>query len=235
MLKIFFLFLFIIPQQALCRPAGNNLPGTIAIWSFDNASGLTVTSTNGKYVLTPNIGAVQWVNGKYNDGAREIGTGWYMNLTGGTATDFDFTTAFTISCHVKFSKSQTTADGYEGALIAKNQSGTYNGYMLWWNDGYIRLYINAGARISYALDPKFEKWYHFAGRWDGENLALFVNGKLYQEVKYNTAPVSSAGTFRLSGYCDGYGIHGILDNVHISSRALSAPEIAQIAGDNYAN
>jgi len=96
--------------------------------------------------------------------------------------------------------------------------------------GQLHFYMNFGGqgpekelhhiRVNDALVE--ENWYHVAGTYDGEVMRLYLDGV---EVDYLpvTGTVYTGSGVRLSAR--GEPMHGLLDEVEIFSRALSADEI----------
>ena len=71
-------------------------------------------------------------------------------------------------------------------------------------------------------------WHHLVGIVDNDKLLLYVDGKLESEFKYD-GPMSTKGTMTEIGNAkaDG-GFIGIIDEVLIYNRALSANEVRQV-------
>jgi len=221
------ILIFLLSLSVHAGIIDSGYPGVVAVWNFDDASGTTAKSTNGAYTMSTG-GNVTWVTGKNNNGVNYLAANDYMYLTAGTAADFDFAGGFTLGCWVKFKMATNTTNGLEGALIAKIQNGTYNGYMLWYNEGHIRFYVNAGARANTTNAFVFGKWTHICAVYDGTYCKLYVDGLEVNRGIYTTAANSAAGTLYFSKYCDSYGIHMTQDEVFIANRAFSPTEVMAV-------
>lgn len=75
-------------------------------------------------------------------------------------------------------------------------------------------------------------WHHLAGTYDGENVRLYVDGALVVASAFSPAPIDvSPGEARIGDYVGGgYGYDGMIDEVRVYDGALSAAEIASLAG-----
>ncbi len=79
---------------------------------------------------------------------------------------------------------------------------------------------------------------HLAGTWDGATLRVYVNGVLSGETATTQTPAASTCPFSIGGFSDACGstgqfFNGIVDEVGLYNRAVSATEIRTIydAGD----
>lgn len=103
------------------------------------------------------------------------------------------------------------------------QTGFRNGQVTVWNWG--------GNTLTSAAAPSANMWHHFAYTFDGTTHSLYVDGSL---VNTSTAGAQGAAPSRLDfGLTPGWGEYysGLLDEVRIYSRRLSAGEIAALAQD----
>jgi hypothetical protein len=71
-------------------------------------------------------------------------------------------------------------------------------------------------------------WYHVAAVVRGDDVSLFINGKLDASGKRSSARLTSTDplTFGFAGWNDHYP--GVLDDVRIYNRALTVSEIAEL-------
>jgi ABC-type phosphate transport system substrate-binding protein len=69
-------------------------------------------------------------------------------------------------------------------------------------------------------------WTHLAATYDGTSLRLFVNGVEVDNTLLGSAITTSAGALRIGGNAiNGQYFRGLIDDVRIYNRALSATEI----------
>jgi hypothetical protein len=108
--------------------------------------------------------------------------------------------------------------------IGMSASGSASGFV---NAGEDYLYRGeapedtAGAMIEQKLAPG---WHHVAVTYDGNNLRLYVDGKLARETRYGKKP--AANPFPLS---IGDGFVGKIAGLKLFDRALAPSEIASLA------
>ena len=126
---------------------------------------------------------------------------------------------------------------------------------LWWNPTYCLGYSKGGGgalfHVCNATDPQRgggctvssatklqpNKWRHLAGTYDGKVVRIYVDGKLEASKPY-TGPLRADGAPVLLGggklfgtdWGNQFTVHGVIDEAMIFGRALSAAEVAWIAG-----
>ena len=94
--------------------------------------------------------------------------------------------------------------------------------------------VNGPDRLTYLSAGKsleWGQWYHVAGTYDGQAMRLFVNGELAAEsaeqngaIRYPDQTAYEIGAYRDSD--EYYPLEGLLHEVRLYGRALSAAEIA---------
>ena len=94
-----------------------------------------------------------------------------------------------------------------------------------------------GCTVSSSTKLEPNKWRHLAGTYDGKVVKIYVDGKL-EGAKPYTGPLRADGAPVLLGggklfgtdWGNHFTVHGVIDEAMIFRRALSAAEIACIAG-----
>jgi uncharacterized protein (TIGR03437 family) len=212
----------------LAAPAAPN-SGLVAAYSFDEGTGLTVTDTSGNG-LTGTIVNASWSStGKYGKGIAFNGTTSYVDL--GNPTPLQFTGSKTVEAWIN--AAADPAD--DGQIIAKS-------------DGYgwqfktspdtgphtfgLGVSPNSGSLIQrYSTSVRsLNTWYHVAGVYDAVSgsLNIYVNGVLNSGVLTGTIPLSQFNqnvNVNIGRRTGGFYFSGIIDEVRIYNRALSAAEI----------
>jgi hypothetical protein len=97
-----------------------------------------------------------------------------------------------------------------------------------------RLNIGGGRENSVSLRSEFpvrkESWNHLVLSYDGDILRLFLNNRSAGEVKVGKARVPGGEGLafgrRQDGSGDGYHFRGVIDEIHIYPRALTAREVS---------
>jgi hypothetical protein len=118
-------------------------------------------------------------------------------------------------------------------LVASDQGpGTQNKWIFWLNGGVLQFHINgAAANVligTAAFAPALNQWYHLAVTRQGSTYTFFVNGSAVSSNTDNHAVPDANGPLTL-GQAEGlYFFNGLLDEVSIYNRALSAGEVGSI-------
>lgn len=107
--------------------------------------------------------------------------------------------------------------GYEALHFCVNYGGIDDPQCIYTNSGTV---VNDGT------------WHHVAASWDGTELSLYVDGQLDNTASYSAGSVAAnSDPITIGGRNDGNGddYSGLMDDVRIYTRALSANEIASMA------
>jgi len=196
-------------------------------------------------VLWPSNGLVSWwkLNGNANDAwgsnhGTAYGVSWFPRGAGSfdgvddyikvtDSPDFDFTATdqFTYELFVKANRA-THNDFEEYGIHQGNQF-----YLAW---GHDNIAYGPGAAFygdDLAWHPvKFSKslsagqWYHIVATYDKSEFRVYVNGELDNSVSY-TYGVNDGGDLNIGGQKTYNNFSGLIDEVRIYDRALSADEI----------
>ena len=96
---------------------------------------------------------------------------------------------------------------------------------------------NAGAgtaSVGYSITAGI--WYHIVGIYDGSNMKLFINGNLVGSNPISGELNSGTGTVRFGKQAEaGDCLDGLIDEVRLYNRALSAQEIQWLYQSPYDN
>jgi len=124
-----------------------------------------------------------------------------------------------------------------------------NGGLVGWGDYFssrrvnaLRLYENSGGFRHYWWGADLDctgaqcpistgTWYHVASTWDGTTRKLFVNGVLKRSDTPG-ANNATAANFHIGKTCCSEFFNGLIDDVAIYTRALSAGEVAELANSS---
>jgi CSLREA domain-containing protein len=97
--------------------------------------------------------------------------------------------------------------------------------------GKLQFYMKIDESIlSVAVDPVWQTdtWYHVAGTYDGSNMRLYLNG--VEQGSYSTSgTVANGDGIILSGSGADENLDGLMDDVRVYNRALSATQIGDMA------
>ena len=149
-------------------------------------------------------------------------------VTVGTDADILFTGPHTLESWVKFTGFPT-----QWTPISIVQQLRYG---LWYDSisKMIRAHRDAGSTISYLdvyVSLTTNTWYHVVQVFDGTNLSIYVNGQLLAKgpglTGANTNSSNSAIIGRGWNTSDASKLQGLMDDVSIYNRALTAEEIRE--------
>lgn len=203
---------------------GHEDPGLVGWWTFDEADGAPVAHDYSGHRL----------GGALLKAARTPGlVGSALECSGGCVAVpgnalLSVQDELTLECWVK---TETRGQGNNWMINRVLQGGTATGYRLGLIDDRPCLNIPQTDWSHHLSAPEplpLGKWVHLAGTFDGRMMRLYVDGK---EVATMERPGSiRPNDFRLhlGNYAEGHQafFRGLLDEVRIYRRALSATEIA---------
>lgn len=223
--------------------------GLVGYWTFDGkdvVNGLVIDkSGNGNHANLSNIAtSTFFVPGKIGQGFNFDGTNDALNA--GSAAILDNLSAMTLSVWVKLSSYGAGGGGY---LINKGDAASGgHGWSLFisQSNGLITFtarynttnLLSQGALNTFSLSD-MNKWVHIMVTWDGSTnsatgVHIYKNGN---EISYSSQVNGSssylsdaANNLNIGdgGLISGRQTNGILDDVRIYNRVLSARELSQI-------
>jgi hypothetical protein len=140
------------------------------------------------------------------------------------AASLDLTNAMTLEAWVRPSSNS----GWQTALL-KERGTAGHVYALYASNGatpitesYLTSYNGATAPNPLALNT----WTHLASTYDGTTLRLYVNGTQVATKAFSGAMAATASPLRIGGNAVwGEYFTGLIDEVRVYNRALSATEI----------
>lgn len=223
--------------------------GASGHWRLDEGSNQTITDAtvnafNG--VMGDNTclaGAAtcpSWTSGRYGS-ALSFDGGDYVNLDDVDA--FDSLQALTLSVWVK--SNTVGAAASESHFVDKSacSGGADAGSFEMLGGGFVASkpsfliipaggspasYVNATGTTS--IDDT--NWHLLTGVYDGSKVYMYVDGNLEASTTLtNVTTASSSYDFEIGGNCNGHGgifWNGLIDDVRIYRRALSAAEVRQL-------
>jgi PKD repeat protein len=194
-----------------------NANGLVAWWKAESNAFDSVGGNNGTLQ-----GGITYADGKVNQAFNfDGGAHSYVSVPNSGSVDYGATRTFAMLIY------PTVTSGYRG-LLAKGYY-TYSHIFSLLN-GHIALYDGGTWRTGTSV-LSTDTWYHVVFVQNGSAVTMYLNG-----VSDGTAEVSWAstgdfleiGSFNHSDYGDTF--NGLIDEVKIFNRALSASEVAKLAG-----
>jgi hypothetical protein len=197
-------------------------------WKLDETSGTSASDASG----AQNAGTA-------------IGIAWVGGHTGGAAAFDGSTSVIVVSENVSLDPYGLTiaawvnpADWSSNRRIA--QKGAFDDqYRLTAENGMLKFDIAQVGTVTAGLPPT-NTWTHVAGTYDGSNLRIYVNGMEVATTAATAAMPESPDALYIGSKPEnpsptegrvaaGDHFHGMLDEVHVYGRALSATEISMLA------
>ena len=219
------------PPVSAGPPAGTTLTGLAAYWSFDSSSNFNVPDVGGS-TLTKGNGASWSASGKF---------GGALSLNGGSQSLYDLSSptylpvgnsAYTQS--VWFRPSVVNNGGLIGwgsyfntkRTNALRMSGSSSGgfYNYWWD---VDLYCSPSS-----CPLSSNTWYHVVTTYNGTTRSLYLNGVLKASDTNRGPNNATAAEFHIGKTCCSEYFTGLIDDVAIYTRALSAVEVAELASSS---
>jgi beta-lactam-binding protein with PASTA domain len=229
---------------ALLISSGPSAPvgGLVAAFGFEEATGTTaVNSANAAFNGTV-FQAVRTAAGKIGKALSFDGVNDWVTVNDTTASPLDLSTGMTLEAWVN----PTAAMSGWATILMKERGAAGAGllsYALYANDGapqasgfvgpagYLRMNPAASTTdqgIRQASHPSLplNTWTHLASTYDGANMRFYVNGVLVA-TKAQTGSIAAGNqALRIGGNASsGEFFRGLIDEVRIYNRALSATEI----------
>ncbi len=210
-------------------PAG----GLVIAFGFDEASGTTALDTSGSG-LNGTIREAVRVPGKTGGALSFDGVNDWVTVTDTTGSPLDLTTGMTIEAWVN----PAAMSGWESIVLKERGAGLLS-YGLYAHDGaplsggfaapagYIR--TGSADQAVRGTDPlPLNAWTHIATTYDGATMRIYVNGVLVASRAQGGNIAVANGALRIGGNASFTGefFQGLIDDVRIYNRALSAAEIA---------
>ena len=209
-------------QPVTVNVSNTSVPGLVAAWSFDDGAGTTATDATGKG-LNGTVSGATWTAGKFGTSLSFNGVSDWVTVP--DADSLDLTTGMTLEAWVN----PAALSGFTTVMLKERTGGL--AYSLYASDnsnrppsGYIRRTSDVGT-VGTTLLP-LNAWSHLAATYDAATLRLFVNGVQVASRATTGAIATSTGVLRIGGNSVwGEYFKGLIDEVRVYNRALSAAEI----------
>lgn len=233
--RLFFAVILFLSSLTVYADPIDAPPGIIALWRGDNTS---MDSVGGHHGVLTN--GASYATGEVNQAFSVNGDGQYVEVPDNDQWAFG-TNDFTIELWANFSDYPIDWEGGPsgGAFISSDEGG--GDMSKWWfatSGGVVDFHINDPTNgplflVNASFSPDLNTWYHFAVTRNGNLFTIYVNGQAIGSDTSDRA-VPNANIPLMIGQAEGYFFNGLLDEVSIYNRGLSADEIQSIynAGSN---
>jgi formylglycine-generating enzyme required for sulfatase activity/tetratricopeptide (TPR) repeat protein len=214
-----------VPASAAAGAGG----GLIGHWKFDDGQGRIARDSSGRGNHGQVRGGARWTAGRLGGALEFDGTDGFVSIP--NESDFDITGRITVAAWIKvaaFTKSfqsivtkgdrawrlhraaESNSPGWACSDLSRDQVGDLFG--------------------KAAVDDG--RWHHVAGVHDGTRMYLFVDGKV--DASARTSPTISVNDYSVligeNAQQTGRHWRGLIDDVRIYDRALTAREIRALCG-----
>ncbi len=211
--------------------SNSSLPGLVASYSLDEGTGTAVndSSTNKNNGTLSNA---TWAAGYFGNALKFTGASNSL-VSVNDSPGLDLTTGLTLEAWVNPSTLANSASGWVAAVAKDNKASGANdiAYALYAANGTgtppaLHLLIggtDVGLQGTSVL--ALNTWTFLTGTYDGTTMRLYVNGTLVASKSKTGTVGKTADPLHLGGDWDGEMFAGLIDNVRVYNRALSAAEI----------
>ena len=206
----------------------SNLPpppaGLVGAWGFDESSGTSALDSSG-LGNTGTLSGPTRTTGRYGGGLQFDGVNDWVTVA--DANSLDLTTAMTLEGWVRPAALGTVwrtvvIKEQPGQLVYALYAGTDTASR---PSGHVFTTSDRGLLGPSALP--LNTWSHLAMTWDGLTMRLYVNGTQVSSSALTGTAQTSSSALRIGGNAVWpEWFNGVIDEVRVYNRALSAAEIA---------
>jgi type II secretory pathway pseudopilin PulG len=201
-------------------------PSLVAWWKFDDGNG-SKASDSTTYKNDGTLSNATWTTGHVDGGLKFDGKKSYVSVPYNAV--LTITNELTLAAWIN----GTSFDASNIILCQGTVAGTSN-YELWCYNGKLVMGFYNGGWQNVTSPNVFTAgtWYHVAATMEvsgtGRLIRLYQNGvQVYSETT-TSVPLGNTQGLTIGKYPNGANWNGVLDDVRIYNRALSADEILQV-------
>ena len=217
---------------AILGPGPGGDPSLVGHWKLDETAGLIAADSSGygNHGTLVGMAGTEWKTGTRGGALEFAGTGKYVNC--GNDTSLRLRGSVTLSVWVKMNANNA---GLYMGIGGKLKTDPYKGFSLVRHSSNVfRFWADNGANVIAGYEADSDKpytdseWHHVVGVVDAGTSMLYIDR--VKQTKQGTVSLTDSGEIvhigrQYSGLDDRYW-NGLIDDVRIYYRALSAQEIA---------
>ena len=192
---------------------------------FNEGSGGQVFDLSGNGNTGTFIADTYWVSGKFGSALSFDGTGDYVECGTSDTTGIYGKSGFTVRAVV--SLADKTIDR---TIVSRCLATTSPIWILWYDVGDDKWeFLTGGKYAKSDGSPSLNQWYDIVGRWDGNEISIWVDGVKQSTTDTGVTPGDDSGrNTQIGNWLDKTrNFQGLIDHAMIYSQALlSASEIA---------
>jgi len=203
--------------------------GLAGYWKFDEGAGIFITDSSGNGNTGSLASCPAWVSGRFGNALNYSGSGssttreYVVDVSDSNSIDVDVSTGFTVGAWVNPSSYVCTA------ILRKNgQFELYrcNGVL---GGITIRVWTPSQTDRTGSVAIQNGQWSYLVATNNKTHTKLYVNGVLDNTWTDSGTPSSTTNDLGIGAYTSGqYSFNGIIDEVQIWNRSLTADEIDQL-------
>ena len=218
--------------------SGSLSMGLVGWWTFNDGSGTTAADSSGNGYTATLVNGVSWVAGKIGGAISANGVNQYVTVP---AINLSGTSTVTVAMWVN--RTYSTVGGHALVEASTNFNNSTTGFGLFPDDSTCSgimagVHGNGGYSINCYKQPSSGAWHHLAVVYDktqpgNSEVALYIDGVLQTPTK-NLYTVSNTNAFGNNpiylfsrGGTQEYTA-GVMDDLRLYNRALSASEVQQL-------
>jgi hypothetical protein len=202
--------------------------GLVSCWAGEGNANDSVGTNNGTLE-----NGVTFVPGEVGEAFRLNGVNQFISVPASPSWGFG-TNSFTLELWANFS----SISGPQTMLANDEGGGNTHKWIFWLNGSTLQLFggdeTNSFTIISEAFSPLLGEWYHIALTRSEDVFLFYIDGSLYSGFIYPFVIPSPKAALTIGNAEGGFNFTGLLDDVRIYDRELSAAEVQAIyqAGTN---
>ena len=213
------------PSGKTCAedPAGCMSYGLVGQWDMDEGGGSKLNDKSGNNNHGTLTNGPKWTKGKSGGALQFDGKNDYV-ITSTAAQAFG-TNDFSVEGWIYFNTIKTGGSMEGGGLVGT--ASLNPGWQFGIDYGRPRFYTrdSTGTTQTSKANPfSLKKWYHIAGIRSGNNLYVYLDGKLWDSATGDIRNVDNGQSLNIGKAYSG-SLDGMIDDVRIYNRALSAEEV----------
>ncbi|MFH1726564.1 MAG: LamG-like jellyroll fold domain-containing protein [Elusimicrobiota bacterium] len=206
-------------------------PGKVSYWKLDEASGTTADDSADDNPGTL-VGGPVWTSGQIGGALEFDGKDDYVDVGDDASLHVldDVSREFTVAAWAKYDAIAGNDIIAGTSVVGHDQWSFTSWYLGWWTTGTTEIAFhifrdpdNAGLTANSHVVPEVGKWYHVVGTREGGEHKIYINGELKDQVP--TAKAWDITHTYIGRTSQGYFHNGLVDEVAIYDRALSAEEV----------
>ncbi len=217
-------------SRALAQP----LNGLIGRWAFDEGSGTVVADSS------PNHNDGTLINGASAWAAGVNGGGLFFDGSSLTEVRIPVSASLNSITAATFAAWVNSAEPNRDSPIIAKEGSNLRSYWFGVIGGQFGMLLSPDGVNWPTMEPSrrigsvpTDHWIHLAATWDGSTMRMYENGVFVGSYPY-AQPVATTAAYVSIGlnsqWPEHTQFHGILDDVFMYNRALSAAEIVSVMG-----